>query len=186
MSPASSSSDSSTPIRSVESPDRALAVPARAGPDLFLGVLLAALPDTRTDRQRRHSSRHRVSGGGRALLWPSAPLVCAIAVLALDRQRLADGRLLDWPDSRRCCWFSISGRAGCWWFASSAFCRLLRRPEISPAISRTACCWRQASSPGSLHLRDFGQAGAKHIRRRAPACFCCSGSGFAFTSSRAL
>ena len=91
------------------------------GPDLFLGFLFALIPDPWAHRQQRYSSRHRIPGGGRAFVRPGEVLVCAIAVLAFDRQCVADWPFVGSACLRRCCSSSTCGRAECWRFAFVCF-----------------------------------------------------------------
>src|SRR5579863_1162359 len=78
----------------VGSPDSTLALSARSGPYLFLGLLLPDLPDPRADRPRRHPARKRLSASGSAFAWPRTLLVCANAVVVFERAADADVSLL--------------------------------------------------------------------------------------------
>src|SRR5262249_8371122 len=75
----------------------AVDISPRSGPDLFLGLLLAALPDQRTDRPSGNPAGEGFPDSSRATLSCAAALVPGSQpAVDLVGQPRSDGHLLDW------------------------------------------------------------------------------------------
>src|SRR5579863_9209781 len=79
-------------------PHAAMDLFARAGRDLFLGVLFSSLPDQGADRPPRRPARGAVPGRGGRVARSCPVLVCAVPVLALLERPRAHGSDMDRPD----------------------------------------------------------------------------------------
>src|SRR5579884_193161 len=91
-------------FRQLQPPAAALDFSPRSGPDLFLSILFAGLPDSRPYRPGWRSARAKISCCGCAFFpWMGAPLVCAFAFLAFKQQPYADGHYHNWAHRLAAC-----------------------------------------------------------------------------------
>src|ERR1700751_1047454 len=79
-------------------PASPLAFPSRARPDLFLGLLLAPVPDSRPAWSQWPSPCRSIPQGSCKFPWRFALLVCAHASLARQQRPCIAGPLLDRHD----------------------------------------------------------------------------------------
>ena len=164
----------------------ALALPARARADLPLGVLLARVPDPRTDRRARHPARRRVprrrsarASAASARYWYAPTLLWLGAGDARAHGCRAAG------SSARCCWSPTSAPR-----LTVALCTLLFLSFIAALQDFSSLPVRRDAARGGVPLALLRAARpSAGARRDDPpsrvASSCCAGSGSGSTSSRA-